>query len=49
MNAVMGLRELMYDLAEQSWVSRSVMNAVLGLKEFVCDLAEQRQILKAEL
>ena len=35
---MLGLREFMCDLAEQSWVGFEgrVNNEVLGLKEFVC-------------
>ena len=50
MNAVLGLKEFVCDLAEQSWTFEGrVRNVVLGLKEFVCDLAEQSWALKAEL
>ena len=41
MNAVLGLKESLCDLAEQSWAVKAFMNAVLGLKESVCDLSEQ--------
>ena len=49
MNAMLGLKEFVCDLAGQSWALKGVVNAVLGLKEFACDFAEQSWALKAEL
>ena len=43
-NAVLGLKESVCDLAEQSWALKAgrSMNAVLGLKGFVYDLAAEQ-------
>ena len=49
MNAVLGLKECVCDLDEQSWAVKAVVNAVLGLKGFVCDLTEQSWAVKTEL
>ena len=49
MNAVLGQKVFLCDLAEQSWVVKAVMIAELGLKVFVCDLAEQSCVFKAQL
>ena len=53
MNAVLGLKECVCDLAELSWSMKAevyiYINAVLGLKEYVCDLAELSWSMKVEL
>ena len=48
MNAVLGLKVFLCDLAGQLGYEGRVMNIVLGLKVFVCDLAEQIWAVKAE-